>query len=140
MVDLTRLETREQLKERYRKAFPDHSAGRVATNAGQIHRSVREIRQEDYVLTYIKSSREMLIGHVARPYEYHAEAHLDHYPHIRQVQWLQKVFREDFGPQARNSMGGTLTVFQLDDYPDQIDNPATGAPRVPPEEEQAPPF
>jgi restriction system protein len=83
----------------------------------------------------------VLIGHVTGPYEHHAEAYLDHYPHVRRVQWLQKVSRDAFGQQARNSMGSTLTVFQLDDYLEQIDRLATGAPaETPEEEEEAPPF
>ncbi|MBL7202063.1 MAG: restriction endonuclease [Anaerolineae bacterium] len=139
--DISNLETREQFKERYREAYPEDSSNRVAVNAGQVYRFVREIQEGHYVLTYIKTSREMLIGLVKESYEYRAEAYLDHYPHVRQVQWLVKVSRDDFGPQARNSMGSTLTVFNLDDYLDQIHSLATGEEvGAPDEEEEAPPF
>lgn len=139
--DVSDLHSRDEFKERYRQAFPEHSAGRVAVNAGQIYRFVREIQEGDYALTYIKSTREVLIGLVEGSYRYLEDALLEKYPHVHQVKWLAKVSRDDFGQRARNSMGSTLTVFNLDDYLDQIHNLATGQePEIPEEEEEAPPF
>jgi len=141
MDDVSDLETRKEFKQRYRDANPEDSSGRVAVNAGQVYRFVREMKEGDYVLTYIKASREVLIGLVKGPYEYRQDAYLNHYHHVRHVQWLRKVSRDDFGPQARNSMGSTLTVFNLDDYLEQIHRLATGMkPDVSEEEEVAPPF
>jgi restriction system protein len=141
MGDVSHLETRAEFKQRYRQVNPEASDGRVAVNAGQIYRFVREMQQGNYVLTYIKSSREVLIGVVDGGYEYLDEGYFDHYCHVRQVDWLAKVSRDDFGQRARNSMGSTLTVFNLDDYVDQIHTLATGQkPKIAEEEEEAPPF
>ena len=60
--DVSHLIEREQFKQRYREVFPDHSERRVAVNAGQIYRFVCHIRDGDYILTYDKSSRELVIG------------------------------------------------------------------------------
>jgi restriction system protein len=141
MGDVSNLATREQFKQRYRETNPEDSLGRVATNAGQVYRFAREITEGDYVLTYIKATRELLIGLVKGPNEYRTDGYLDHYRHVRRVEWIRKVSRDDFGARARNSMGSTLTVFQLDDYLDQIHSLATGkTPDVAEEEEEAPPF
>lgn len=139
--DLSGLKTREAIKDRYREALPEHSKGRVAVNAGQLYRFACEMSRGDYVLTYIKASREVLIGRVASPYEYREDPILDHYPHVREVEWLARVSRDDFGPTARNSMGSTLTVFSLDDYISQIEALAAGKEAAAEEEEEeAPPF
>lgn len=139
--DVSNLKTRDDVKRSYREVYPEDSSGRVSVNAGQVYRFAQEIQESDYVLTYIKSSREVLIGLVESPYEHVDDAYLDHYAHVRHVNWLKKVSRDDFGPRARNSMGSTLTVFNLDDYLDQIHSLATGEqPDVSEEEEETPPF
>jgi restriction system protein len=141
MGDLSNLKTREAFKQRYREAYPEASEGRLNVNAGQIYRFVREIQEGDYVLTYIKASREILIG-VAGPYQYREDAYLEHYAHVRSVEWQVTVSRDDFGVRARNSMGSSLTVFNLDDYLDQYHRLVVGeAPVIEEEEEEeAPPF
>jgi restriction system protein len=141
MGNVSNLHTRGEFKQRYREAYPEASGVRVAVNAGQIYRFVREIQEGDYVLTYVKSSREVLIGVATGSVHCLEDAYLDHRPYVRDVQWLAKVSRDDFGQRARNSMGSTLTVFNLDDYLDQIGSLATGQkPEVPEEEEEALPF
>lgn len=124
--DLSGLRTREAIKERYREAYPDHSERRLANSAGQLLRFACEISENDYVLTYVKASREMLIGRIIGPYEYRKDPILDHYPHIRRVEWLTRISRDDFGPTARRSMAGRSTVFNLDDYFAQIQAFALG--------------
>jgi restriction system protein len=141
MGDVSGLHSRQEFKERYRQAFPDHSEGRLAVNAGQVYRFVRKIRKGDYALTYIKSTREVLIGLIDGGYEYRDDPYLDKYPHLRRVQWMAKVSRDDFGQRARNSMGSTLTVFSLDDYTDQVHTLAAGRESdISEDEEEAPPF
>ena len=135
------LTTREDVKQHYRDVYPEDSSGRVAVNAGQVYRFAQEIQEGDYALTYIKSSREILIGLVESSYQYLDDAYLDRYPHVRHVKWLRKVSRDDFGPQARKSLGSPPTVFNLDDYLGQIHSLATGEePNVSEEEDEVPSF
>ncbi|GAB4543578.1 MAG: restriction endonuclease [Anaerolineae bacterium] len=143
MGDLYELKTREQFKGRYQDTFPDHSAPRVAVNAGQVYRFAREIREGDYVLTYNKASRELLIGLVEGPYEYSSDIFSARYPHVRRVKWLKRVSRDNFSAPARNSLGSTLTVFQVDDHLAEIHRIAIATDEIPPvteETEEAPPF
>lgn len=120
MGDVSSLKEREQLKRRYREVYPDHSQARVAVNAGQVYRFAQGIRGGDYVLTYIKASRELLIGLVEGAYEYRPGIFPDHYPQLRRVKWLKQVSRDSFSAPARGSLGSPPTVLQLDDHLQEI--------------------
>jgi restriction system protein len=145
MGDLSGLKTREQFKESYIEAYPDHSLGRVNVNNGQIYRFVRDIKESDYALTYLKDSREILIGLVTGSYEYKPNLFDDlsqEYPQIRPVQWLKRVSRDDFSAAARNSMGSTLTIFNLDDHLLEIHQAVTSETitPLPDDADESPPF
>ena len=144
MGDVSALQGREAFKERYREVYPDHSAGRVAVNAGQIFRYVCEIREGDYVLTYRKASREVFVGLAAGPHKYDPNLFSDYYPQVRPVSWIRRLSRDVFSTEARNSMGSTLTVFNLDDHLSEIHQKTTAVQepvaRSEKVEEAAPPF
>lgn len=143
MKDLSNLKTREQFKERYRQVYPDDSLYRTAVNAGQVYRFVREIKSGNYVLTYDKAAREILIGLADGEYQFDLTLFGERYPHIRKVNWLRRVSRDSFSKSARNSLGSVLTVFQVDDYLPEIHKLATTTkePTPPAETEQeVPPF
>lgn len=145
MGDLSDLTTREDFKVRYRIAYPDHSEARVSVNAGQIFRFCRELGVGDYVLTYDKSIRELLVGIADGPYSYQPTLFEPEYPNVRPVTWIARTSRDEYSKAARNSMGSTLTVFQLNDYRDEIvrlTTPSGEEPEVEDldEAEDSPPF
>src|SRR5689334_1871657 len=70
MQDLSNLKTRDQFKQHYRETYTEDSDGRIPVNAGQVYRFVQEIHDGDYVVTYIKDRREILIGLAEGSYEY----------------------------------------------------------------------
>lgn len=142
MGDISSLKTREEFIQRYQDSYPESSPNRVSVNAGQVYRFAREIRDGDYVLTYNKTSREVLIGIAEGPCEYTPSLFTDRYPYIRRVQWLKRVSRDDFSAPARRSLGGLLTVFQLDQHIDEIHEIVAAQDAVPAtsEEDEAPPF
>lgn len=143
MGDLSALHTRDDFKDWFAQTYPDVSASRVPIGAGQVYRFVREIRVGDYVLTYIKATREMLIGVVQSDYAYDPTLFSEEYPHLRYVEWQKSVSRDVFSPSARNSMGSVLTVFALTDYLDEVTTALVQRveePIVTPESEDEPPF
>lgn len=143
MGDLSGLKTRAQFKERYRQVYPDDSLYRTAVNAGQIYRFVCEIEAGNYVLTYDKANREIIIGQAEGSYEYKPTLFGEAYPHVRKVNWLKRVSRDSFSMPARNSLGSVLTVFQVDDHLQELHRLATATKEAapPPQAEQeAPPF
>jgi restriction system protein len=141
--DLSDLSSRQAIKKRYAEAHPDQSKYRRAQNAGQLFRFAHKISEGDFVLTYLKAERQYRVGRVTGPYAHRPEL-FDHYPHVRPVDWLGLISRDDFSAPARNSLGSTLTVFSLDDYGDEIQALLSG--EVPAEdeveekEEETPPF
>jgi restriction system protein len=143
MGDLSDLRTREQFKSRYQEAFHDESQSRTNVNTGQVYRFACVIGEGDYVLTYDKASRELLIGLMEGPYEHDLQVFSSRYPHVRRVKWLKRVSRDNFSAPARNSLGSTLTVFNVDDHLAEIGRIATAADETPSdteEAEEAPPF
>lgn len=143
MGNVSNLKTREAFKQRYREAFPDDSPGQVPINAGQVYRFTCEIQKGDYVLTYLQATRMIMIGLAVDDYEYDPSVFGELYPHIRRVEWQRKVSRDDFSFPARNSMGSSLTVFNLDPHLREIDALVEGQPEeadVAEAEEETPPF
>ena len=130
--DVSSLKTREEFKDAFRKAYPDEAETVVPGSAGQIYRFVREINNGDYVLSYEKSSRELLIGVCDGPYEYTGKLFSNDYPHIRKIRWVTRVSRDFFSEAARNSLGSSLTVFQVDDHWQEIDRLAKAKNDQPP--------
>lgn len=119
--DLSDLNTREAVKARYREVYETNSKYRVGVNSGQLFRFSHKIKQGDYILTYIKSSREIYIGIVDSPYFYKpGYFSVDSYAHVRKVNWLKAVSRDDFSAAARNSLGSTLTMFNIDDHLEEV--------------------
>ncbi len=123
MGDLSKLPTREEVKNRYKEAYPEHKKRRRYTNSGQLYRFAHEIEQGDIVLTYNKSTREYLIGKIISDYQPNPNPDLtekSHYKHSREVNWDRKVSRDEFSVSAKNSFGSTLTVFQVTDHLEEI--------------------
>ena len=144
MGNLSTNKTRAKFKELYEESNPEEtSRQRIAINTGQIFRFTRQIEIGDYILTYLQASREILIGHVSGDYLYDPRFLSDYYPHIRRVNWLRKVSRDAFSEPAKNSLGSSLTVFQVDDHLEEIHRIVVSGqpqPQDQQEEEAAPPF
>lgn len=133
--DLSDYPSREEVKERYRDAYPDHSKNRVAVNAGQLYRVAHVMNEGDRVLTYDKSSRNYHYGRIDGPYEWSPQSS-EKYPHIRSVEWEGCISRDDFSTPVKNTLGSTLTVFSLDDHLEKIEAVLSGDTEVELEEEE----
>jgi restriction system protein len=131
MGDLSEIRNRTQFRKRYQERFSEDSQWRISLNTGQVYRFAREIDMGDYVLTYDKTSRELVIGLIEGPYEYAPSVFSERYPHVRRVRWLKRVSRDDFSAPARNSLGSQPTVFQLDDHLAEIHKLAMATDEVP---------
>lgn len=141
--DVSGLTTRAAVKERYAESRPEESKRRRSQNAGQVYRFAQVIEEGDLVLTYRKSSRTYQVGIVTGPYAYRPDL-FEHYPQVRPVEWKGVIERDDLSVAARNSLGSTLTVFQVDSYVDEIESLLSGE-TIPEEttdesDEEAPPF
>lgn len=144
MSDVSQMPSRVEFKSGYLAAYAERNPRAAPMQAGQVLRFAREIRVGDYALTYLKAEREVLIGVGEGEYEYLQKPYLDHYPHVRRVQWLQRVSRDCFSASAKSSLGSIMTVFNLDDHVDEIHRLAVsadiGSPQPEEEQEVGPPF
>lgn len=126
MGKLNKFTNREDIKEKYREIYTDASEPQVWVSAGMVHRFVNEIRKDDWILTPLKATREVLIGTAIGDYEFDKELISDEYPNVRRVKWLRKVSRDDLTQEFRYSIGGFLTVFTVSGFISEVEALAKG--------------
>jgi restriction system protein len=123
--DLSTLQTRQQFRERYHKAYPDLSGAVIAIKSGELYRFATKITEGEYIVTPLEAAKEVLIGLVDGPYEYRTDLFGKDYPHVRRARWLKRVPWDSFGAPARDAMGSALTVSRMDDFGAEIHELAT---------------
>lgn len=105
---------RKQLIGLYQAADPQAKHGTVVSGASQVWRFVNDIRDGDWVITYSPANRLYLIGRIAGPAEHHLEWAEQGMPLARKVQWnAQELPRDRLGTSTKNSLGSTLTLFEV---------------------------
>ncbi len=118
--DLGRFKTRDQMKAQFRKAYGNLSDTKTAVGAGTLYRFTTEIKVGDIILTPLKVSREVLMGTVTSEYIHDTNIVSKHYPNIRKTEWSKKVSRDDLSQPFRNTIGGILTVFNIDSHIEEV--------------------
>lgn len=113
-TDLSDIKTPKQLRELVREAFPEFRPGQVTASASQLARFLFEFAAGDRVVTYDPEKREYLIGSIVGSYRFQPGAMKvgdDPHPHVREVQWLGTVSRDELSTAAKNSLGAISTIF-----------------------------
>ena len=123
--ELSEFPSREEVKDRYREVYPEHSKSRIAVNAGQLYRFAHVMEEDDRILTYDKSSRTYHYGQITGSYRFDPGDSED-YPHIRPVDWQGEISRDEFSTPVKNTLGSSLTVFSLDEHLEKIESVLTG--------------
>lgn len=109
--------TRAQLIERYLELEPQTKLGTARSGASQVWRFINEVKQGDWVITYSPANRTYLVGKVVSDFQYHPEWSEEGMGLVRRVKWnTQEVDRDTLSIASKNTLGSTLTVFQLPDY------------------------
>ncbi len=105
---------RKQLIALYQSAEPLAKVGTVVSSASQVWRFVNDVQEGDWVITYSPANRLYSIGSVAGPAEHHPEWAEQGMPLARKVQWqAQELPRDSLGTSSKNSLGSTLTLFEV---------------------------
>ncbi len=105
---------RKQLIALYQSVEPLAKQGTVVSGASQVWRFVNEVQEGDWVITYSPANRLYSIGKVAGPAEHHPEWAEQGMPLARKVQWqAQELPRDSLGTSTKNSLGSTLTLFEV---------------------------
>ncbi|MDO4777896.1 MAG: restriction endonuclease, partial [Cardiobacteriaceae bacterium] len=106
--------TRERLIDLYQAAEPQTKRGTVVSGASQVWRFVNEVQKGDWVITYSPANRLYAIGKVMADAQYHAEWVDEDMALARKVQWqAQELPRDKLSARSKNSLGSTLTVFEV---------------------------
>jgi restriction system protein len=121
--------SREQLKTMYRRWHPEAKPGAVTSAVSQVWRFINEVQTGDRIATYSPANRTYLLGQVKGEALFHPEwADLD-MSLARAVEWQHEVARDALSPAAKNSLGSTLTLFQIPPAVDaELQAAATGVP------------
>jgi restriction system protein len=105
---------RKELIALYQSAEPQAKPGTVISGASQVWRFVNEIKDGDWIVTYSPTNRLYLVGKVVGPAEHHAKWDEQSMSLARKVEWKTKELpRDSLGVNTKNSLGSTLTVFEV---------------------------
>jgi len=109
--DLSRIKTKDELKELYFHVNPIVKKMKAVHEIGQIWRFLREIQKDDLVALPLKTQSSIAIGKVQGDYEY--KELTANIKHIRQVKWLKIIPRSEFDQDILFSLGASMTVCQI---------------------------
>ena len=111
--DLARIDSRADLKKRFRKKC------RGASNAevGKLWTFFSEMRKGDIVLTPNPLTRTIHIGKIKTDYLYKTQAlgHMN-FRHRRKVVWEKEVSRDVFSKDMKHCLGALQALFSVDKY------------------------
>lgn len=111
--------TRDAFKARLIQYYPDKKPGAVPVEAGQLFRFIHEMADGDLVVYPSSVDRQIHIGQVTGPYEFHPEPQPE-YPHRRPVKWLRTTTRTRFTQGALYETGSAMSLFQVKNYADEF--------------------
>ncbi|MGQ2979330.1 MAG: restriction endonuclease [Polaromonas sp.] len=109
---LSALRSRKDFIKIVGETYPKSRKGQVISAASTLYRFVQEIKAGDAVITYGPSERFYLVGNVTGDYEFSPHLSAEQ-PNIHAVKWHGQVSRDSLSVGARNSLGSTLTLFQV---------------------------
>ena len=109
-IDLTDIQTRDDLKNLYQQVAPDATPYQIGNWAGQLWHFRDSIKIGDLVVMPRKKIWEFVaIGEIAGKYKFHVESPF----HRRAVEWINKEVRRDsLDDDLLKSMNSDLTVFR----------------------------
>ena len=114
--NLSRVKTREELKELYEKAFPNAPEGRKNNHVGQVHAFLQKAKIDDTVVVPMKTSGTIWIGKIKSEYKFRDDLGSD-IKHTRNVEWLGKdIPRDSFNQANLYSFGSAMTFSRAEKH------------------------
>lgn len=105
--------TRDQFAEEFAKKRPDLKPGTVLAGASQVWRYINKIKKGDKVVTYNPSSRRYLVGTIEGDLAVDSKPEQPGMTMLRATRWDHEIDRDDLSVGTKNSLGSTLTLFQV---------------------------
>lgn len=111
--DLGQFKSKESLVAELREQYPGQRAGWYANAGGMLFRFSKELQVADGVVSYDRTRRVYAVGKLQGEYTFDPDFDCD-YPNVRRVEWkAMEVSRDALAAATKNSLGSTLTLFQL---------------------------
>jgi restriction system protein len=115
--------TRDKLIEKAHAVYPKEKPGTRINWGSQVWKFSRDIAVGDNIITYLKETREYIIGKVNQPYSYNPTMVSDYYPNVVGVKWeTKRISRDHLSQGAKNSLGGVSTVFRINSWGNEFEN------------------
>ncbi len=113
MGDLSKFNTREEMLDGLRKAYPDAQPARLYNYRGQLWAFAKRIQTGDLVVLPLKGQDAIAIGKVTGDYKYRPDSPPDA-RHTRDVEWIQQdIPRSRFDQDLLYSLGAFMTVCRI---------------------------
>jgi len=127
--------TADDFRQLTRETMEGWTEGEVRSGGAQLCRFYREMNVGDRVLVYEPGTRLYHIADVKSEPRYDATKPLWH---VRDVEWIDTVPRDDLSVTAKNSLGAILALFSVNEEVQQeIEQAMQGQPSAgPPDEEE----
>ena len=111
--DLSKIESRDELKSLYSKVYPDASMGRLNNHVGQILAFIKKTEIGDTVVTPLKlKTRRIAVGKITGRYEFRLDLGAD-MNHTIPVKWIKTDLpRTRFDQDLLYSFGAYMTFCQ----------------------------
>ena len=109
--DLSKIKSKDELKELYQKIYTDNSKNRMASHISQIWRFVHEIKIGDLVSIPLKTKNNIMFGIVEGEYKYQKLS--ENVKHTRKAKWIKEIPRTEIDQDLLYSFGSLLTVCQI---------------------------
>jgi restriction system protein len=109
---LAHLKTREEVIEKVKETWPNFKPLKAVVSGSQLNKIANVMKLGDRVITYDPSKRIYHVGHVTGGYEFRADVD-DVLANRRKVEWENEIERDRLSVPTKNSLGSTLTIFQL---------------------------
>jgi predicted Mrr-cat superfamily restriction endonuclease len=88
------------------------NAARARGHAAMLYRFANELHIGDLVLTPNTEDATVLVGRVAREYEYRGDAPIPGHQHVRRVEWFGRLSWNELPEKVRRAMGAPIAVFK----------------------------
>ena len=112
--ELSSADSPEQIRERYRREYPDAPAGRIANDISQLVAFRFEMAQGDYVITPTSDRASLSYGRITGPCVAITADDSSGHRNRRAVEWAPTPLqRSDFTESFQNTLGSLRTVFRV---------------------------
>lgn len=123
-IDLTTVESREEIKELVRKEKNVSNPITVSNWAGMLFSFIHQMKKGDYVLIPEYKSRFYILGKIQSDYKYERENLELH--HSREIDIIEKHIPRSVFPQSiQYSLGAFRSIFRLKQVDEIIDSIST---------------